>query len=192
VSPTAVRLLLDAGCAVNAIGIERVFGDPCTPLQLAALAGRKENVALLLERGANPNLGAGRWTNPLIAAIHFVGRSPKDIDMIQSLLSHGADKNTPGALHYAVWQCLDWNLAAAESLCIVKCFLDAGADVDGLNSQGQTALFEAAFHGATKVAALLLQRGASPNVGKSAFEIAVSRKHTEIVKLMLAQSKRSQ
>jgi ankyrin repeat protein len=50
----AVRILLEHGANVNARETES--GD--TPLYMAAAMGRDQVAALLLEKGADPNLGS--------------------------------------------------------------------------------------------------------------------------------------
>ena len=56
-----VRLLLDHGADINALDEE--FRS--TPLGFAARWGRREIVALLLERGADPNKSGAPWATPL-------------------------------------------------------------------------------------------------------------------------------
>ena len=177
----AVEVLLDAGTAVNSVGPEG------TALQLAALYGRKENFDLLLKRGADPNIGAGRWENPLIAAIHMAGRDPKlAVYMVQQLLERGADRNTPGILHYAVSQCLESHPKRNQAVDVLRCLLAAGVNVNALNANNETALYTAAFHGAEEAAAVLFSHKADSTVGKSPLVAASSRDHTKIAKLLMS------
>ena len=55
------RLLLDHGGDIHAIDEEY----QSTPLGYAAHWGRREMVALLLERGADPNTAGAPWATPL-------------------------------------------------------------------------------------------------------------------------------
>ena len=55
------RLLLDHGAAIDAIDDEY----RSTPLGIAARWGRRDVVALLLARGADPNASGARWSTPL-------------------------------------------------------------------------------------------------------------------------------
>jgi ankyrin repeat protein len=55
------RLLLDHGARVDAIDDEY----RSTPLGMAARWGQSEMVALLIERGANPNESGAAWSTPL-------------------------------------------------------------------------------------------------------------------------------
>jgi len=55
------RLLVDHGAEIDAVDEEY----RSTPLGVAARRGQRATVALLLERGANPNLAAAPWATPL-------------------------------------------------------------------------------------------------------------------------------
>src|SRR5262249_5424389 len=59
------RLLLDHGADINAVDEEY----RSTPLGLAARWGRREMVAFLLERGADPGKSGAPWATPLAWAI---------------------------------------------------------------------------------------------------------------------------
>ena len=65
----------------------------------------------------------------------------------------------------------------------------SGADVNGKDSQGWTALFHAAHHGNTKALQLLIDGGAKVNGGRetgfTALFSAVSGGHVEAVRLLL-------
>ena len=55
------RLLLDHGADINAVDDEY----RTTPLGMAARWGQRKMVALLLERGADPNKAGAAWSTPL-------------------------------------------------------------------------------------------------------------------------------
>jgi ankyrin repeat protein len=59
------RLLVDHGAAIDAV--DREFQS--TPLGLAARWGRREMVAFLLERGADPDAAGAPWARPLTWAL---------------------------------------------------------------------------------------------------------------------------
>ncbi|MGP9791520.1 ankyrin repeat domain-containing protein [Roseinatronobacter sp. NSM] len=71
-----------------------------TPLIVACHHQRKAIARLLLERGADPNLGGGRnGTTPLMyAKTALVGQSPPDTGLLELLLSHGAGIDRTDAL----------------------------------------------------------------------------------------------
>lgn len=58
---TKARLLLDHGADINAVDDEY----RTTPLGMAARWGQRKMVALLLERGADPNRAEAAWSTPL-------------------------------------------------------------------------------------------------------------------------------
>jgi hypothetical protein len=78
---TKARLLLDNGAALDAIEDEY----RSTPLGLAARWGKKAVVELLLDRGADPSLGAAPWSTPLAWA-----RKKGHADVERLLLAAGA------------------------------------------------------------------------------------------------------
>jgi ankyrin repeat protein len=74
-----VRMLLDYGADINAVDEE--FRS--TPLGFAARWGRREIVALLLERGANPNKSGAPWAAPLAWA-RKKGHAEVEADLLQA------------------------------------------------------------------------------------------------------------
>lgn len=182
-SPFIIQKLLNAGAKINVLAVDKTYPTLKlgSPLQAACLNGKKENISFLLKNSADPNLGAGRFENPLTAAINYVGMHPDDLSIIHELFSHGADSKTPGALHFSVFQTA---CGRSQALEIVRCLLDAGSDVNSLNEQNETALFQAALHGIEDTVALLLEHGANPSVGKSPIQAAVSNNHVGVLKLL--------
>jgi len=82
----ATTLLLDSGADVNRPGSTGDSWD-ATPLQHAILQRQPAIVRILLERGADPNRGAGpRSVTPLMLAA-----GDPDPAILQLLLAHGAD-----------------------------------------------------------------------------------------------------
>ncbi|MGH9766623.1 MAG: ankyrin repeat domain-containing protein [Blastocatellia bacterium] len=73
------RLLLDHGAGINAVDEE--FRS--TPLGFAARWGQREMVALLLERGADPNISGAPWATPLAWA-RKKGRADVEADLRQA------------------------------------------------------------------------------------------------------------
>jgi ankyrin repeat protein len=76
--------LLDAGCDPN---ISRT-GCVDTPLTAAIASGNAELVALLLERGASPNVLTGQGVSPLMVA----GREGSE-GLVDLLLRYGANRD---------------------------------------------------------------------------------------------------
>ena len=82
----AINLLLDSGANVNLPGSTGDNWD-ATPLQHAILQRQPAAVRLLLDRGADPNRGAG----PGSVAPLFLAAGDTDPAMLKLLLAHGAD-----------------------------------------------------------------------------------------------------
>jgi uncharacterized protein len=93
-SVDAINVLLDSGADVNLPGSTGDDWD-ATPLQHAILQRQPAAVRLLLERGADPNRGAGGSLTPL-----FLAAGDTDPASLTLLLAHGADpsvENEDGA-----------------------------------------------------------------------------------------------
>ena len=130
-----MRMLLDAGASIegrDAIG--------ATPLVEAAWAGSAISVEYLLQNGAHPN---GPGTSPDLAPLERVlggwhiapansgsvetdlhpdfpqRRIPERIQIVQSLLTAGADPNLGIAFELALYE---------DSVTVVRLLLDHGAD----------------------------------------------------------------
>ncbi len=142
-----IRFLVEAGTPIDGVNEE---GN--TPLvnRVAGLA--VEDVALLLELGANPDgAGEGAWA-PLAAL--------------------------PAAGHPHKGSVVDTHPERFDQ--VVRLLADAGADLDALDSEGRTALYKAATLERVESAELLLARGASAIAGvRPAYEALVNRRTPE-------------
>jgi ankyrin repeat protein len=224
------RVLLKAGAGINAADPNEV-----TPLVMALINGHYDFAAFLIDQGADLNLADETGRTPLYAAVddHTMPESnlpsPREIDnkltsmdIIQSLLAHGANvnaqlkKQTPyrtkvdrgadtmlttgatpllraskagdaEAMQVLLAKGADVKLATkfgmipvmaaaglgtkeedttgrkkteAEAIAAIKLCLDAGADVNAIDNQGDTALHGAAQKGWDQVVQFLADRGA--------------------------------
>jgi ankyrin repeat protein len=162
-----LKMLLEKGADPN-VGLS---ADE-TPIMTAARTGKPEALKILIAHGARINVRDARGQSPLMwAAARNNGEAAR------LLLEAGADlkartDNTPTgraaqmtvflspqptgftALLFAV---------RAGSLDATKVLLDAGADVNDMLSDGQSALVVAAANAHWELADLLLDRGADPN-----------------------------
>ncbi|MBU0513672.1 MAG: ankyrin repeat domain-containing protein, partial [Proteobacteria bacterium] len=151
------KLLLDAGADVhyqNAHGI--------SALHVAAKWGHYILTALILLKGANPNISTSGGVTPLHLAAGTLysdlGRSECCTTVMELLLDNGAEIDTVDfsgntALHYAV------EIGHTE---IVRLLTSKGAEVDTVGHSGNTVLHYAVERGHTEIVRLLMSNGADP------------------------------
>ncbi|GMH45141.1 hypothetical protein BSKO_13098 [Bryopsis sp. KO-2023] len=143
-----VGKLLEAGSNVDARG-----GSGRTALHWAAWRDQAEIAKDLLSAGANVTVATRRgWTALHFAAIHGSTATAK------TLLENGADPSvgTIGSDETPLLMAASMNDASD----IVAMLLEAGAEIDHQDVQGETALHEAVAYGSINSTTLLLQEGA--------------------------------
>jgi len=165
-----------------------------TPL-ICALDNHHEDCAkLLMEKGnadINANSGEGEWTPVLSAAykgdvqsLKFLIANSKgnlDVEMVQ--------KEAKGyhALHFAA-------ASKDNAVELLTTLLDAGADINALNDNGQTALHLAVFWNNPDAVKLLIDRGADRSIknksGRTAEQLAIHYDHLEVMKVLGVENKR--
>jgi len=143
----AVMTFIDEGADVNAM-----YSDVrMTALMLAALADCADAVRLLLENGADVNLGDLTGFTALTYASESGG-----IETIRLLLDHGADVN---AMSKFGWNALIWATEFGHEEA-VRLLIDYGAEMDAIGFEGRTALAEAVLSYKNGIARLLIEHGA--------------------------------
>ena len=138
-SGDAARLLIDNGADVNARTEHTETDRPGTtkqktndyPLHRAVKNKHPDVVAALLEAGADPNVKNSRHDRPL----HAAGRAG-DTQTCQMLLDHGADPNVQCSKTYEGWR----PIHCAGIPDMIRALVRGGADIDGRDSLGKTAL----------------------------------------------------
>jgi len=172
-----IRRILDGGCDINELDSQRFM----TPLFVACKNGQVEAARLLLDRGADVELGGQHQQTPLLAAcdaghygvvclLIFVGRAN-----INSVTATGL---TPLLI-----------ASIRGHLSTVKLLIDRGADVNW-SRDGITALLMACHCGHTDVVRLLIDRGgadinlAAPD-GRTPFFVACQTGLYDIVELLM-------
>ena len=194
----ALEVLIKAGADVNAVVSEEYHRD--SALLLAANTSTKlkkscksvkdidgaydclqardllsdfsDGMKLLLDAGADPNLANSRGITPLMLA-----SKSGYLEGVKALLKAGADAKTLNkhhntALHY-VADCL-----AEEEICvsIAELIIDAGADINIQDGDGDTALIIAAKYNHKLLANLFLYAGSDPKVKNNEGQSAESFK----------------
>lgn len=156
------------------------FSDP-----MSGIPNRAQKVALvkaLLAHGANPNtrmtrrppgfqgLGGG-YEDAAGATPFLLASSAADLEMMRLLLAAGADplqmtdtKATPvmaaAGLNRGIGES---PTTEAQVLATVKFLFELGADAKGATTNGENALFGAAYRGWNTLLALLIEKGADVN-----------------------------
>ncbi|KAK3950845.1 ankyrin repeat-containing domain protein [Pseudoneurospora amorphoporcata] len=183
--PGSVSLLLDNGLQelINSFTLQRDSTMWCTPLLHAISWKRTLIITLLLDRGANIELGTSRGETPL----QFVSRCNSGHPIARLLVDRGADidavddaSRTP--LHIA---------AIHRRKSIVQLLLNRGARVEVADYRGETALYLAASKGHAGIVRILLEAGARWEVvqaqGVTPLKTAARNGHKDMMKLLLDQ-----
>lgn len=183
-----------------------------TPLHYASEWKFNNSVAILLEKGANPNTQNANGETPLFYAV-----KSNSVATISILLEKGASKDIRDflgntALHYSVTtdqqdaakklilsgidinaKNLAGQTALAEAVssgkvAMISTLLDNGADINASDATGKTVLMNAIKGGNKDIVALLLKRGASPLMqemyGRNAYHEAAESKNIEIIEMV--------
>mmetsp|Transcript_62314 Transcript_62314/g.147679 ORF Transcript_62314/g.147679 Transcript_62314/m.147679 type:complete len:404 (-) Transcript_62314:17-1228(-) len=173
-----VRFLLDNGLDVNAPDIGGM-----TPLHAAAICGLPNSVRFLLEAGAHMSCGP-ESVSPFTASIMklFPGTPFQEgrFDVLRILIDAGFDVNTKEVavhgstpLHCAV---ADDSTEVAHVLTFVQILLDAGADVNSTDDQGNTPLHASIESYRPEIVRSIIDAGADPCVknihGETALALA--------------------
>lgn len=200
--PQTCRLLVEYGAFVDAV--DRYAK---TPLHLAAENGHSQTCQALLSLGANVNLFDSNLSSPLCYASQRGHRKT-----VATLLDHGADIYDRKALDKAsehghlevVKVLLDHGMPIADErgnmplqpaaytgcVDILRFYIERGANVNGRDGAGATALYYASDRGHAKTAAFLIESGADVNIpnndGHTPLDIAKRRRHGQTVDVLLA------
>ena len=147
-------VLLDAGADVNQVSA----GDHTSPLLMATINGHFDLAMQLLARGASPTLASDAGTTPLYATIN-VQWAPKSLypqptaqyqqqttylQLMEALLEAGADVNA--RLNKHLW------------------YMSYNFDLLGVNTEGATPFWRAAYGLDIPAMKLLLAHGADPKI----------------------------
>lgn len=164
-SLSVVSILLDYGATINATEVDANE----SPLSAAMVFGQRDIVDLLLERGADPNLGGGDLSfngPPLLIACHFM----PEASLIDSLIKHGV--NTRCTVARNGWSALH---AAHCRSHLLPLLLANGLDINVKDNVNCTVLLLAAKFGEVETVEVLLKQ-TNP---KADLEVMVTREPTD-------------
>ncbi|KAG9195028.1 hypothetical protein G6011_00148 [Alternaria panax] len=154
-----VKLLLDAGATIN---LQDSRGN--TPILAAINFGATEVVEVLLHAKSDlAFLELKRSGLPTLLG--------QPIEYFRILLDAGADPNIPNAIcttplkEACCSESINWSESEERFILVVKALLDAGANINYIDSKGLTAYQTAIRENHIKIAEYLCERGADPELG---------------------------
>ncbi len=181
------------------------------PLHRACDRGHLDNVRVLLDHGADPNLADKDGNVP-----HRIATNNKHREIAALLEARGArlelvelvdlaGRGTEAEVLAMLERPVNVNVARSDDkrralheaaehgrLSLVRALLDKGAEIDALDDDGWTALMEAADMGHLAIVELLLERKAAPFIADrqdfTAFKLAEEAQRADVVALMRARS----
>jgi ankyrin repeat protein len=169
-----------AGLLANGYNADERDNAGISPIYYPAVRGNLPILRMLLEKGANVNIGGGNYYTPLRTAVQ-AGHEKT----IKLLLDHNANINTQGGEFGS-------SLIAASDQGhteIVMLLLKNGADVNAQVGRYGTALEAASSSGKMEIVKLLLENGADVNAQGgycgTALEAVSLNGEIEIVKALL-------
>jgi ankyrin repeat protein len=153
-SVLAARALVDGGANLNVVSP----GDQASPLLVALINGHFDLAAMLLDRGADPNLVSDAGVSPLYATLNVqwapIAAYPQPrahlqqtrtyLDIMKVLLDRGADANA--RVRRKVW------------------YSGYNFDQSGVDEAGATAFWRAAYAADVVAMKLLVAHGADPSI----------------------------
>jgi hypothetical protein len=171
-----------------------------TALMLAVMLGNKEMVSMLLSTGADVNLQTTHGDTALIHSCRYM-----DSMLVSIILSDEQDLN--GRRTNLLWDV--WHGSAdyidpfknppgfsginAPNACeekdkIIKLLISNGADLNRQNTEGSTALIQAASNRLYKSLQLLFDAGADPNIAdkdsKTALDLARIHQNKKVIEML--------
>ncbi len=175
--------LLDRGANPN----ERAVPDSRFPLLIAAEGGRREVLALLLERGAAVDAAMSDYSCAARTAL-LAATQAGQVDCVGLLVAAGADVNRCALRNGSTALML---AAERGALPLLRLLLASGAAVNATCSDGATALHCAAGEGWIETSKALLGAGADQRARKAPYgwsplHEAAHSLHTEVALALVA------
>ena len=140
--------------AASVVAVDTRDSEGRTALLLASMEGHARIVALLLEKGANPNVADAEGKSALRHALH------EHPEVAKALLEGGADANERDGDGNRLLM----NAVIGGDAATVRLLLDGGADPSIRNNEGLSPLTIAEEVGASEVVDLLRAAGAQKSI----------------------------
>jgi ankyrin repeat protein len=151
----AVDILLSEALVLQNLNGFKTYSDGFSPLMAAARAGHADVVEKMLAAGADPNLVDNKNRNSL-----FIAVESGHPDIARMLIKYGADvARTPHSLPDAI-PVAHFALCSDRYLEILSILYMAGADLNAVDGNGQTAMHRAVDMSDEKKVNVLLSFGA--------------------------------
>ena len=165
--------------------LKRLGVPPC---ELAVLYAVKlkhpQLIALLVEAGANPDEKDAYKDTALGYAVQFC-----DDEAVKLVLDAGADVELESLTVKPIVNAATWGKTGA-----LRMLLERGADPNGRNPTGLTALLQAVRYGYLEIVKLLIEAGADPSYkgpdGLDAVALAKSEGHEDLVPFLKATKRK--
>ena len=191
-SVSATEVLLEAGANANAAMPE---GE--TILMTAARTGRPDVIKILLKNGADLNahekwygetalIWAAAENHP--EAIKVLVEAGADINGRSRLLDVPRRRNGQSILPLGSWTPVMY-AARQGSLQAIEALAALGADLNQTDPDGATALIIAIINANYDVAALLVEKGADPNIGEKESKMAALYAAVDMNKLAIGHGR---
>jgi ankyrin repeat protein len=182
-----VRLFWQAGMAVD-----EPDGNGYTILHLAAQRGHFDILRAAIERGADVNAKrTDTGETPIFGAINRSAGNEAYEEIVRELIAKGVRLNEQTRPNTVTGRgaCTAIHVAASfGETGIVRMFIDAGADINRVNSSGISPLMIAIHRQHPEVAALLIASGADTSIrdqfGANAMDYALAQKDVATAKAL--------
>jgi len=197
---TVLHVAATVGCApmvkyilgISGVNVNAKGKKGATPL-VCAIDNRHQDCAkLLMEEGhADLNAGAdeGGW-NPCLSAAY-----KGDVETLKMLIHTGQLDVEQAQKEQKSYRAIHFAAASKDNAKeLLTTLLDAGADINAVNDNGQTPLHISVFWNNVEAVKLLVERGADKTIknksGRTAEQLAIHYDYVDVMKVFGVEGKR--